>query len=105
MPEPASPAVESVQSTKPPRIAISPDDPVGASAQNALKSGLVALEFYEVAARAGEIEAIHQLRVANRRLRAALELFSSVLHGSRVNYLRRELHWLGARRARPANPT
>lgn len=96
MPEPVAPAVESVQSAQPPRIAISPDDPVGAAAQNSLKSGLVALEFYEVAARAGEIEAIHQLRVANRRLRAAVELFSSVLHGSRVNYLRRELHWLGS---------
>jgi CHAD domain-containing protein len=95
VPEPSAPAVESIQSTKPSRIAISADDPVGAAAQNALKAGLVAVEFYEVAAREGEIEAIHQLRVANRRLRAAVELFANVLHGSRVNYLRRELHWLG----------
>jgi CHAD domain-containing protein len=94
--EPVAPAVESAQPAKPPRIAISPGEPVGVAAQNALKSGLVTLEFYEVPARTGEIEAIHQFRVANRRLRAAVELFASVIHGSRVNFLRRELHWLGA---------
>ena len=81
---------------RPPRITLSADAPVGTAARIALKTALDALRFYEPSAGAGEVEAIHQFRVANRRLRAAVELFASVLHGSRVNLLRRELPWLGA---------
>jgi len=43
----------------------------------------------------GEIEPLHQMRVAARRLRAAVELFAATLHGSRVRVLRRDLRWVG----------
>lgn len=95
--DPGAPADVAPQpAVRPPRILLSPDDPVGSAAAAALKTGLEALRFYEPAAAAGEVEAIHQFRVANRRLRAAVELFAAVLHGSRVNLFRRELPWLGA---------
>jgi CHAD domain-containing protein len=48
---------------------------------------------YEKGARAGETEAIHQMRVQTRRLRAALALFSGVLRpGKRAG--RSRLRWL-----------
>jgi CHAD domain-containing protein len=80
---------------RPSKIVLAPGDPVVAAAQTALRQGLEALRFHETAALAGEVEAIHQFRVATRRLRALVELFSGVLHGSRVRLFRRELPWVG----------
>jgi CHAD domain-containing protein len=91
---PAGAALEPV--VRPPRITLSAAEAAGPAARNALKTGLEALRFHQPAAAAGEVEAIHQFRVANRRLRAAVELFAAVLHGSRVSVFRRELPWLGA---------
>ena len=50
---------------------------------------------HEAPAIAGEIEPIHQMRVATRRLRAAVQLFAGVIHGSRVQVYKRDLPWLG----------
>lgn len=72
-----------------------PSDPVVTAAQAALRQGLEALRFHQAAALAGEVEPIHQLRVATRRLRALVELFAGVIHGSRVRALRRDLPWIG----------
>jgi CHAD domain-containing protein len=47
-----------------------------------------------LAASAGEIEPIHQLRVATRRLRAALDLFARVINGTQQRILRRDLPWI-----------
>jgi len=80
---------------RPSKIVLAPGDPVVAAAQTALRQGLEALRFHETAALAGEVEAIHQFRIATRRLRALVELFSGVLHGLRVRLLRRELPWVG----------
>jgi len=40
-------------------------------------------------------EALHQVRVALRRLRAAISLFSEVVSDDRVNTIKAELRWLG----------
>ena len=46
-------------------------------------------------------EALHQMRVALRRLRAAISLFSEVVSDDRVNIIKTELRWL-ARECGPA---
>lgn len=43
---------------------------------------------------AGDVESIHQLRVSSRRLRAAIELFSSVLYSSALKLYRRDIPWI-----------
>ena len=48
-----------------------------------------------------DAEALHQLRVAFRRLRAAISLFSEVVTDDRVNTIKSELRWL-ARECGPA---
>jgi len=48
-----------------------------------------------------DAEALHQLRVALRRLRAAISLFSRVVSDDRVNAIKTELRWL-ARECGPA---
>jgi triphosphatase len=44
--------------------------------------------------RAGDAEAIHQARVAIRRLRAAISLFSKLLRDKQTDSIKRELKWL-----------
>jgi CHAD domain-containing protein len=78
-----------------PKISISLDGPATDAARSALASGIGALRFYEAAALAGECEPLHQMRVTTRRLRAVVELFASVLHGSRLRFFRRDLPWVG----------
>ncbi len=73
-----------------------PDDPLTAAAQRVLTVGTEALMREAPAAEAGDAEAIHQLRVATRRIRAAIELFTGVLHGTRVRLWRRDLGWIAA---------
>jgi triphosphatase len=41
------------------------------------------------------LEALHQMRVALRRLRAAISIFSGVVSDDQVNTIRTELRWLG----------
>ncbi|MGD0421627.1 MAG: CYTH and CHAD domain-containing protein [Xanthobacteraceae bacterium] len=48
-----------------------------------------------------DVEALHQMRVALRRLRAAISLFSEVVSDDRVNTIKTELRWL-ARECGPA---
>lgn len=79
----------------PTKISLLPTAPVTDAARTALASGIDALRFYEAAAIAGEIEPLHQMRVTTRRLRAAVELFAGVLHGSQLRIFRRDLPWLG----------
>jgi CHAD domain-containing protein len=45
--------------------------------------------------RADEFDAVHQMRVATRRLRAALRSFRQVIPRTDTEHLNRELHWLG----------
>lgn len=76
------------------KLRLAPEDSLGAAATTALAFGADTLERGRGAAVAGEIEPIHQLRVASRRLRAAIEMFSGVVHAGQAALLRRDLPWL-----------
>jgi len=70
---------------------------VGELARSALSAQVAALLEHEPGVRVGEdIEAVHQMRVATRRLRAALSLFGDVAPGD-AQALRGELGWLADR--------
>ena len=49
----------------------------------------------ESAAKKRNAEALHQMRIALRRLRAAISLFSTVVSDARVEAIKAELKWLG----------
>ena len=48
----------------------------------------------EPAVKSRDAEAVHQMRVALRRLRAAISLFSDVVSDDRINMIKTELRWL-----------
>jgi CHAD domain-containing protein len=48
----------------------------------------------EAGVRAGDPEAVHDMRVATRRLRSTLRTFRALLDAERTEPLRAELHWL-----------
>lgn len=74
----------------------SPASSVGELAYAVLRRHLGALLAHEPGTRLGEdIEELHDMRVATRRLRAAIDLFIDVLP-VRIGRLRRELGWLAA---------
>ena len=56
----------------------------------------------ESAAKKRNAEALHQMRIALRRLRAAISLFSAVVTDPRVEAIKTELKWLGGSWARLA---
>ncbi|HEX4210728.1 MAG TPA: CHAD domain-containing protein [Candidatus Binataceae bacterium] len=80
---------------RPPKIAIDPQADLKTAAASAMRDGIVLVRFHQEAALRGEVEPLHQMRVASRRLRAAVEVFASVMHGARVNVYRGDLRWLG----------
>ena len=80
------------RSTSPP---LSPDDDAGAAARRVLAVWLAAFDREMPGAREGDVEAVHQLRVAMRRLRATLALFEPVLPPGVVASLTEDLAWLG----------
>ena len=70
-------------------------DPVRVAARAVVRFHLHALTRLEGGARAGEVAATHQLRVATRRLRAALRLFGPVLSPRFAEAAGRDLGWVG----------
>jgi CHAD domain-containing protein len=60
-----------------------------------LAAHLATFEREAPAARAGDVEAVHQLRVATRRLRATLQLFAPLLPVATVASATEGLAWLG----------
>jgi CHAD domain-containing protein len=76
-------------------LVLSVRDGAAAAARAVTRFQLRAFAREERASRAGEVEPIHQLRVATRRLRAALRLFAPVVPTMFVDWARRELAWLG----------
>lgn len=75
-------------------INLSPHDAAGSAAQTAIHRHLEALLKHEPGALSGDVEAIHQVRVATRRLRAALQLFGPFLSAPKPEMLREELAWI-----------
>lgn len=74
---------------------LSRSDPVGEAAATALRFHLRAFANQEAEARKGDVESVHQLRVATRRLRSTLRLFGPVLPADGVRRVAGDLGWLG----------
>src|SRR5580765_7603860 len=104
---PATPAVPA-RRTRPGQVAPAPPHPVpiagtrpkpSASAADVvtayLKVQVATLRSLEPAVRADEFDAVHQMRVTTRRLRAILRSFGSVIPRSRTAQVAAELTWLG----------
>ncbi|MBF6558844.1 MAG: CHAD domain-containing protein [Candidatus Binataceae bacterium] len=77
------------------QCALSATDTCAAAACAVLRAGVEAMRLHQAAAIAGEVEPLHQMRVATRRLRAAVALFAGAIHGSRARVYRSDLPWLG----------
>jgi triphosphatase len=74
---------------------IHPGSTVGDLAYAVLRKNLSAMLVHEPGTRLGEdVEELHDMRVATRRLRAALSLFSAALP-VRAQHFREEIGWLG----------
>src|SRR5262249_57594551 len=69
---------------EPRRLALAPGDDTRLAAGRVLAFHLGSFERERPAARGGDVEAVHQLRVATRRLRATLNLFAPVLPAGAV---------------------
>src|SRR5919197_15403 len=83
-----------LRAPRPTGLVLSPDDSAATAAHALLRFHLRAFEGAEPAARAGEVEPVHQLRVATRRLRAALRLFAPLLPAGFTSAAHRDLAWL-----------
>src|SRR5271156_1004546 len=68
---------ESRADAPPRRVTLSPGETVADAARKAIAFGAESLLRNQGAAESGEVEPLHQLRVATRRLRAAVGLFSN----------------------------
>jgi CHAD domain-containing protein len=77
--------------SRPARIALAPHDGVRDAARAVIGFHRNALIRAQADAEAGDIEGVHQLRVAIRRLRTALRLFRRALYAAQADKLRREL--------------
>lgn len=74
-----------------------PDATVGEAIRNAIAASVIRQVRADAGVRVGEDpEAVHQARVAARRLRSDLRTFRSLLDPSWTRALRAELSWLGA---------
>lgn len=94
----ASRALEAVRGQLPGTVAdtpIAPDDPAGKTVAPALARALDRLLSYDPYARLGEVEGVHQLRVAARRLRSVLRTYEPLLDEARMNEAHDGLRWLG----------
>jgi len=86
-------AARAVVAPRPP--ALSSSDDARVAARSVLAAHLASFDREEAAARGGDVEAVHQLRVATRRLRATLQLFAPVLPAATVGAAGMGLAWLG----------
>jgi CHAD domain-containing protein len=71
------------------------NDPVAALLADALRRATADLLAADVGVRLGEADAIHQLRVATRRMRSDLRAFGTALEPEWGDHLVAELAWLG----------
>lgn len=87
-----------LRAPQPERFGLTPIDPdgtIGALALNVLRRHFETFLAREPGTRLGDdVEELHDMRVASRRLRAAVSLFGDVLAPSVLN-LREELRWIG----------
>lgn len=76
-------------------IPVSPNDPAAKAVQAALAAGLSRLIANDTPTRLGDVEGLHQMRVATRRLRSDLRTFRPMIDRSWAGGLSEELRWLG----------
>src|SRR5438132_1575756 len=93
-----------LRAPRPAGLVLSPDDSAAAAARAVVRYHLRAFASAEPAARAGEIEPVHQLRVTTRRLRAALRLFAPLLPARFATAAHRDLAWLARKQAARLEP-
>src|SRR5262245_34723010 len=74
---------------------LSSDDDARVAARQVVAFHLATFQREEPAARSGDVEAVHQLRVAARRLRSTLQLFTPLLPAASVGATTEGLGWLG----------
>jgi CHAD domain-containing protein len=70
---------------------------LGAAVRSVLVPDVVRLKTTEAAARAGDPEGVHQMRVSSRRLRSHLRTFGPALDAAMAEPLNDELKWLAAK--------
>jgi CHAD domain-containing protein len=100
--EPIPKAVRAMgaRATAPPDVpsdhAVGPDDPAGEAVRAALIRGLNRLISHDPGVRLGnDIEDVHQMRVATRRLRSDLRTFASLVDPEWAEALIGDVKWLG----------
>jgi CHAD domain-containing protein len=76
------------------RLTLSPGETVAGAARKSIAFGADALLRNQAAAESGEAQPLHQLRVATRRLRASIELFSNVIYAAQLKIFRRDIPWI-----------
>lgn len=77
-----------------PDVPPGPEAPAGVVVRAAIASALSRLQEHEPEARAGSDEAVHQMRVATRRLRSDLRTFRTLIEDAWARPLRTELKWM-----------
>jgi len=100
--EPVPKAVRALgpRASAPPDVApveASPNEPAVRAVQAALSAGLGRLIANDPPTRLGDVEGLHQMRVATRRLRSDLRTFRPLLDRTWAAGLSDELRWLGDR--------
>src|SRR3954462_46182 len=78
----------------PPAAAVTPDDTTRTVLQSVLRRYVRNFMRRDIDARRGADDAVHQMRVAARRLRSALKTFRPILDGAWASGLRAELAWV-----------
>jgi CHAD domain-containing protein len=73
---------------------VKPREPAANLIESALLSALNRLTEADPAARRGEVEGVHRLRTATRRLRSELRTVRSLIHRDWREHLEQELKWL-----------
>lgn len=76
-------------------VEVGPTDPAGQVVRAAIAAGAIRLTQNDPATRLGEAEALHQMRVATRRMRSDLRTFAPLIERTWAGELAAELGWLG----------
>jgi CHAD domain-containing protein len=74
---------------------VGPEAPAANAVGLALAKGLQRLREYDPEARRGDVEGVHRMRTAARRLRSELWLYRDLLEGDWSEPLVQDLQWLG----------
>jgi CHAD domain-containing protein len=81
-------------SPRPRKLTLAPAEAAGECARKAIAASLEALSSNQEPASRGEVEAMHQLRVSSRRLRASIQVFEKVLYAAQVRIYTRDIKWI-----------